>query len=249
VRSYCQNFLGPYEESGASLYKKPQVHEKSKKTRGINNVKWQTPENASTQSTPSSNGSDLAAMVAALQSQFNTLQTTMGTQLQGPRQTPTPPQTPSTRQAHPTIIVGFQLPRLTRGRRISRLPILRILQCLVHSLSGRLVGIVRIHPEAKVCLLPPGLLNGNRARARFYSFGKYAAHPVISRALAHCRPCDATMTKPHVDDLRRDVTEWTNETGCAYRAFRPLAPPNTAPAEEWKYGTGDGAHNPVVCKP
>jgi hypothetical protein len=96
-----QNFLGPYEESRASLYKKSQVPETSKQTQGVNKVKWQTPEDASTQSKPPSNGSDIAAMIVTFQAQFNTLQTSMGTQLQMPRQTPTPSQTPSTPPAAP----------------------------------------------------------------------------------------------------------------------------------------------------
>lgn len=57
------------------------------------------------------------------------------------------------------------------------------------------------------------------------------------------------MTKPRIDDVPRGVTQWTNENGCAYCAFRPLPPANVAPADAYKYGTGDGAHNPVVCQP
>jgi hypothetical protein len=250
----CQNFLGPYEESRASLYKKSQIQENSKQTRGVNNVKWQTPENASTQSKLPSDGSDLTAMVAALQSQFNTLQTTMRTQLQEPRQTPTPLQTPSTPPAAPNDYRRVPAPSsYSRAQD----------QTTADSPYPTVSIAFPFRPPRRNCSYPSGgqglpANSGStewnadlwgRARARFYSYGKYAAHPVVSRALAHCRPCDATMTKPRVDDLRRDVTQWTNETGCAYCAFRPLAPPNTALADEWKYGTGDGAHNPVVCKP
>jgi hypothetical protein len=28
---------------------------------------------------------------------------------------------------------------------------------------------------------------------------------------------------------------------------RPRAPPSTPLEDAWKYGTGDGAHNPIVC--
>eukprot|EP00962_Isochrysis_galbana_P035235 scaffold12034_cov155-Isochrysis_galbana.AAC.2 len=88
-----------------------------------------------------------------------------------------------------------------------------------------------------------------RARARFYPIARYAAHPVVSKALAFCRPCDASMTKPRTEELGAGISVWTNENGCAYCAFRPRAPPNTPADEAWKYGTGDGAHNPVTCPP
>jgi hypothetical protein len=57
------------------------------------------------------------------------------------------------------------------------------------------------------------------------------------------------MTKPRVDELGTNIVNWTNENGCAYCAFRPRAPPGTPDGELWKYGTGDGAHNPVTCRP
>eukprot|EP00962_Isochrysis_galbana_P000230 scaffold59_cov119-Isochrysis_galbana.AAC.5 len=88
-----------------------------------------------------------------------------------------------------------------------------------------------------------------RARARFYPIARYAAHPVVSKALAFCRPCDASMTKPRTEEVGAGISVWTNENGCAYCAFRPRAPPNTPADEVWKYGNGDGAHNPVTCPP
>jgi hypothetical protein len=44
------------------------------------------------------------------------------------------------------------------------------------------------------------------------------------------------------------ITSWTNESCCAYYAFRPRAPPDTPTEGERKYGTGNGAHNPIVCQ-
>eukprot|EP00962_Isochrysis_galbana_P028567 scaffold9044_cov120-Isochrysis_galbana.AAC.3 len=49
--------------------------------------------------------------------------------------------------------------------------------------------------------------------------------------------------------LHRHLWNNLDENGCAYCAFRPRAPPNTPADEVWKYGTGDGAHNPVTCPP
>jgi hypothetical protein len=89
----------------------------------------------------------------------------------------------------------------------------------------------------------------SRARARFWQISRYAGHPALRAALTRCRPSDATMTAPRLDDLDRDVKEWTDANGCAYCAFRPRAPSGTPEADLWKYGTGDGAHNPVVCQP
>jgi hypothetical protein len=56
------------------------------------------------------------------------------------------------------------------------------------------------------------------------------------------------MTAPRIDDIPPldSGAAWTNENGCAYCAFRPLAPPGTPKEDEWKYGTGDGAHNPII---
>jgi hypothetical protein len=58
------------------------------------------------------------------------------------------------------------------------------------------------------------------------------------------------MTAPRIDDIPPldSGAAWTNENGCAYCAFRPLALPGTPKKDEWKYGTGDGAHNLVVCQ-
>jgi hypothetical protein len=56
------------------------------------------------------------------------------------------------------------------------------------------------------------------------------------------------MTKSRIDDIPALASgvAWTNENGCAYCAFRPRAPPDTPAEDEWKYDTGDGAHNPIV---
>jgi hypothetical protein len=58
------------------------------------------------------------------------------------------------------------------------------------------------------------------------------------------------MTKPRIDDIPplASGVAWTNGNGSAYCAFRPRAPPDMPAEEEWKYDTGDGAHNPIVCQ-
>eukprot|EP00962_Isochrysis_galbana_P016567 scaffold4750_cov140-Isochrysis_galbana.AAC.6 len=55
-----------------------------------------------------------------------------------------------------------------------------------------------------------------RARARFYPIARYAAHPVVSKALAFCRPCDSSMTKPRTEELGAGISVWTNREPLAH---------------------------------
>ena len=88
------------------------------------------------------------------------------------------------------------------------------------------------------------------SRARFHDLAKLQADvPGFAAAFAKCRPSDSSMTVPRLTAIDRSVTVWTNENGCAYCAFRPRPPAQTRQEDLWKYGTGDGAHNPITCPP
>jgi len=84
----CENYLGPYEEARASLYKKSKSKlpaPKEAERPRVNHIQFSTP----TAATPSSDGSDLTHMVAAIQQQMNNIQSMMQSP-QAPPQTPLP---------------------------------------------------------------------------------------------------------------------------------------------------------------
>jgi len=71
-------------------------------------------------------------------------------------------------------------------------------------------------------------------------------------AAALCRPCDKSMTTPHVGRERTTDNVW-NADACKYCLYRPLAPRGSAEARtdhahNWKYGTGRGDHSPYRCQ-
>ena len=59
---------------------------------------------------------------------------------------------------------------------------------------------------------------------------------------------ETTLGRP-VSALLSDGTYSWGPNACAYCAFREPAPAGTATADQWWFGTGDGAHNPYRCQP
>jgi len=111
----CENYLGPYEEARASLYEKSKLPapKEAEKPR-VNHIQFSTP----TATAPSSDGSDLTQMVAAIQQQMNNIQSMMQSP-QAPPQTPLP--TPSYGEVdhapahagqHMLAILARQVPRI-----------------------------------------------------------------------------------------------------------------------------------------
>jgi hypothetical protein len=71
--------------------------------------------------------------------------------------------------------------------------------------------------------------------------------PVQASGLAPAVPATRTGRPSSVQQTDGSYS-WPKDS-CAYCAFRPQAPPGTAPTDDWWYGTGDGAHNPYRCQP
>ena len=70
-------------------------------------------------------------------------------------------------------------------------------------------------------------------------------------AAAKVRPADASMRGCRVGRPSSfDGNRW-HEDACAYCFYRPRAPASTPPGhpDHWKYGTGQGDHNPYRCQP
>ena len=74
------------------------------------------------------------------------------------------------------------------------------------------------------------------------------------QAFAYCRPVNSTWppTEPNLVKLKKPQGGWPNDS-CLYCFNTPKAPPGSPQAEwshpeNWKYGTGNGAHAPVACK-
>lgn len=70
-------------------------------------------------------------------------------------------------------------------------------------------------------------------------------------AAAKVRPADASMRSCRVGRPSSfDGNRW-HEDACAYCFYRPRAPASTPPGhpDHWKYGTGQGDHNPYRCQP
>jgi hypothetical protein len=252
----CQNYLGPYEESRADLYKTSNESgpERKPPSRSVNNIRAQITAETTTSSRSASNEFNYVAAIAALQSQINNMQQNqMGAQQPSPRLNPIPPPVPTANDYRRAPAPSSYAQPSPPASANSPYPTIQ-----TDSSRGTYAN-----QRGRSCAPPTGgqglpansgatewnMDLWSRARARFYAFSKYAAHPVVNRALAYCRPCDSTMTKPRVDELGTNIVNWTNENGCAYCAFRPRAPPGTPDGELWKYGTGDGAHNPVTCRP
>ena len=72
----------------------------------------------------------------------------------------------------------------------------------------------------------------------------------MTSAVARARPADASMTQPRLGRPQNQYGQPWPDDACAYCRFRPKAPgPNAANGEDaWRYGTGDGAHNPYRCR-
>jgi hypothetical protein len=79
-----------------------------------------------------------------------------------------------------------------------------------------------------------------RARAKINGFARLALHPTCSAALAKCRPCDV---------FHRWIAAPPGPTRMVALIVRSVLShrPGTPKEDEWKYGTGDGAHNPSHC--
>jgi hypothetical protein len=222
--------LHPYDTSQASLYKSA-VAEKveAKAVRTVNHIQTSA---KGPSSSSNSKESELFAQVASLQTQFNSMRKAFPkASASAPTYNRSPPPTAYTASSpYPSIAVGRG--PLSKGSR----------NCA---------------PPSDGVGLPPNLgftawdeSLWRRARAKVSVFARLASHPTCDAALAKCRPCDESMTKPRIDDIQPVASgvAWTNENECAYCAFRPRAPPDTPAEEDWKYGTGDGAHNPIVCQ-
>lgn len=80
----------------------------------------------------------------------------------------------------------------------------------------------------------------------------WLAHPTLARAFAKVFPADATRTTvrsfPPSGVPESGGAAWTNLTGCMYCQYAPMPPPGTAEADMWRYGTGNGRHNPISCQ-
>jgi hypothetical protein len=87
----------------------------------------------------------------------------------------------------------------------------------------------------------------------FDEYERLGNYTELGPLLAQSRPSDHSMKmhrsgRPRTDTGRRGGT-WSNETGCAYCAFRPVAPPGTPEKDQWYYGTNNGGHSPYNCQP
>lgn len=70
-------------------------------------------------------------------------------------------------------------------------------------------------------------------------------------ATARARPDSAAMNTTRMGRPRSEGgpgSKWPADA-CTFCRFRPLAPAGTKPEDAWKFGTGDGAHNPYPCQP
>jgi hypothetical protein len=85
----------------------------------------------------------------------------------------------------------------------------------------------------------------------FDEYERLADYPLLLPALAKSRPSDASMRTHRLGRPRTDGGAggvWSNENGCAYCAFRPVAPHGTQDSDLWYYGNNNGAHSPYRCQ-
>jgi hypothetical protein len=159
----CQNYLGPYEESRADLYKTSNESGPVQKppSRSVNNIRAQITAETTTSSRPASNDFNNVAAITALQSQINNMQQNqMGLSNLRPD---------STRYLHlsrrpmTTVALRHRLRTCSRLRQRRPIrPILRYRQIhLAVPIQGNEVGRVRRLQEARVFpqtrVLPNGI--------------------------------------------------------------------------------------------
>lgn len=91
--------------------------------------------------------------------------------------------------------------------------------------------------------------NPQRMHSLICNDGKtlYKDNPALLAAWAKVFPTDASMTIPNLTKPE-SVSGYWGPGSCAYCTFRPRAPPGTAADQQWRYGTGDGAHSPIICQ-
>lgn len=85
----------------------------------------------------------------------------------------------------------------------------------------------------------------------FDEYERLADYSLLLPALAKSRPSDASMRTHRLGRPRTDGGAggvWSNENGCAYCTFRPVAPHGTQDSDLWYYGNNNGAHSPYRCQ-
>jgi hypothetical protein len=87
----------------------------------------------------------------------------------------------------------------------------------------------------------------------FDEYERLGNYTELGPLLAQSRPSDHSMKMHRIGRARTDTGQWggtwNTDTGCAYCAFRPLAPPGTPEEDQWYYGTNNGGHSPYRCQP
>lgn len=91
--------------------------------------------------------------------------------------------------------------------------------------------------------------NPQRTKSILCSDGKTPLHENAAFLAAYARvyPSSAAMTHADLTDPHSDNGFW-RPGSCAFCTHRPRPPPGTPADQQWRYGTGDGAHNPIICQ-